>query len=62
VDAVVSLVAKKFELTLFGFDMIQNCETGEWGIVDVNFFPGFGKVPQFEKLFLEFLLSRIKKP
>jgi Inositol 1,3,4-trisphosphate 5/6-kinase ATP-grasp domain len=36
-----------FGLTLFGFDLIVACETGEVTVIDVNYFPSFRDLSDF---------------
>jgi len=42
-------------LTLFGYDLIRDAETGKYSVIDINFFPGFEGVPDFETHFLRLL-------
>jgi len=48
-----------FGLYLFGFDLIQNVNTPnkEWGIIDVNYFPSYKGMTNFD----EKLLSLFRK-
>lgn len=52
VAAAFSDVAK---LSLFGFDLIHEAETGLYAVIDINFFPGFDGVPDFTERFLKLI-------
>ena len=43
---------------MFGYDVITSASTGQHGIVDINFFPGYRGTPEFPRVFLEHLLER----
>jgi inositol-1,3,4-trisphosphate 5/6-kinase/inositol-tetrakisphosphate 1-kinase len=45
-------------LRLFNVDMIRELGTKDrYYIIDINYFPGFGKMPGYEHMFTDFLLS-----
>jgi hypothetical protein len=44
-------------LNLLGIDIIQEKTSGLYSIIDVNYYPGYLGVENFEQKFLEFLLS-----
>ena len=56
------------QLSLFGYDVITRKETGHHAVIDVNYFPskvvtwfkllGYRGFPDFDKILLEFLLSK----
>ncbi|XP_076940843.1 inositol-tetrakisphosphate 1-kinase 1-like [Bidens hawaiensis] len=47
-------------LHLFNFDMIKDDKTDDYLVVDINYFPGFEKLPYYESVMTDFLLN-IKK-
>ncbi|XP_076883810.1 inositol-tetrakisphosphate 1-kinase 1-like [Bidens hawaiensis] len=47
-------------LHLFNFDMIKDDKTDDYLVVDINYFPGFEKLPFYESVMTDFLLN-IKK-
>ncbi|KAF7732486.1 Inositol-tetrakisphosphate 1-kinase [Apophysomyces ossiformis] len=47
-------------LTFFGFDVLLESKTNEYYVVDVNYFPGFSKVPEFHRIFLSIVLERLE--
>ncbi|KAH7292998.1 hypothetical protein KP509_28G007400 [Ceratopteris richardii] len=54
-------------LRLFNLDLIREGGTGDhYYIIDINYFPGLGKVPGYEHVFTDFLLnlaqSKTEKP
>ena len=59
-DVVVELLARlklQFEFTLLGIDIIVDKETGNYGIIDVNYFPGYdGVKDQFHADLVELLV------
>ncbi|XP_066383701.1 inositol-tetrakisphosphate 1-kinase 2-like isoform X2 [Miscanthus floridulus] len=45
-------------LRLFNIDMIRELGTKDrYYIIDINYFPGYGKMPGYERMFTDFLLS-----
>ncbi|KAF3777273.1 Inositol-tetrakisphosphate 1-kinase 2 [Nymphaea thermarum] len=45
-------------LQLFNIDIIREHGTRDcYFVIDINYFPGFGKMPEYEQVFTEFLLS-----
>jgi len=45
-------------LRLFNVDMIRELGNKDrYYIIDINYFPGFGKMPGYEHMFTDFLLS-----
>ncbi|XP_050364242.1 LOW QUALITY PROTEIN: inositol-tetrakisphosphate 1-kinase 3-like [Argentina anserina] len=57
---------QRLGLRLFNVDMIREYGTKDvFYVIDINYFPGFGKVPEYEHIFTDFLLrllpSKYKK-
>ncbi|XP_057794242.1 inositol-tetrakisphosphate 1-kinase 3-like isoform X2 [Salvia miltiorrhiza] len=45
-------------LRLFNLDMIREHGTRDrYYVIDINYFPGYGKMPEYEHIFTDFLLS-----
>ncbi|CAN0920887.1 Inositol-tetrakisphosphate 1-kinase 2, partial [Linum grandiflorum] len=45
-------------LSLFNIDMIREHGSKDvFYVIDINYFPGYGKMPEYEHLFTDFLLS-----
>ncbi|KAH6764949.1 Inositol 1 [Perilla frutescens var. hirtella] len=48
-------------LRLFNLDIIREHGTKDrYYVIDINYFPGYGKVPEYEHIFTDFLLSLVK--
>lgn len=52
-------------LQLFNYDMICPADQSQEGeclflVIDINYFPGVDKIPDFESLFVDFLLAACK--
>ncbi|OMO63406.1 Inositol-tetrakisphosphate 1-kinase [Corchorus olitorius] len=48
-------------LRLFNIDMIREHGTRDiFYVIDINYFPGFGKMPDYEQIFTDFLLSFVQ--
>ncbi|KAJ7967612.1 Inositol-tetrakisphosphate 1-kinase [Quillaja saponaria] len=48
-------------LRLFNIDMIRQHGTKDvFYVIDINYFPGYGKVPGYEHIFTDFLLSLVQ--
>ncbi|XP_038681290.1 inositol-tetrakisphosphate 1-kinase 3-like isoform X1 [Tripterygium wilfordii] len=48
-------------LQLFNIDMIREHGTRDvFYVIDINYFPGYGKMPDYENIFTDFLLRLVK--
>ncbi|XP_006606008.1 inositol-tetrakisphosphate 1-kinase 3 isoform X2 [Glycine max] len=48
-------------LCLFNIDMIREYGTKDvFYVIDINYFPGYGKMPDYEHVFTDFLLSLVQ--
>jgi len=45
IQQLSKLLRVQLSLTLFNYDLIQDTQNGELYIVDINYFPGFAKMP-----------------
>jgi len=54
-------ISKEFGLSLFGYDVIVQDGSGKFGVIDINYFPGYIGVPDFENTLATFLLNRVKE-
>jgi inositol-1,3,4-trisphosphate 5/6-kinase/inositol-tetrakisphosphate 1-kinase len=49
-------------LHLFNFDLIRDSgNKNHYYIIDINYFPGYAKMPDYERVLTDFLLSIAKK-
>ncbi|CAN6459383.1 unnamed protein product [Victoria cruziana] len=49
---------RRLGLQLFNIDIIREHSTRDcYYVIDINYFPGFAKMPEYEQVFTEFLLS-----
>ncbi|KEH27333.1 putative phosphotransferase with an alcohol group as acceptor [Medicago truncatula] len=52
---------RRLGLHLFNIDMIREHGTKDvFYVIDINYFPGYGKMPEYEQIFIDFLLSLVK--
>lgn len=53
---------KALMLRLFNFDIIRNVQAvNQYYIIDINYFPGYAKMPDYEVIMTEFFLSLVKE-
>lgn len=53
---------RRLGLNLFNLDMIREGGKGNhYFVIDINYFPGYGKMPSHEKVFTDFFLSLAEK-
>jgi len=45
---------------LFGFDVITRCDSQTHSIIDINYFPGYIGVEDFNKKLFDLLISQIQ--
>ncbi|CAK9157931.1 unnamed protein product [Ilex paraguariensis] len=52
---------RRLGLHLFNLDMIREHGTRDhYYVIDINYFPGYGKMPEYEHIFTDFLLNLVK--
>ncbi|XP_061354474.1 inositol-tetrakisphosphate 1-kinase 4-like isoform X2 [Gastrolobium bilobum] len=52
---------RRLGLRLFNIDMIREHGTKDvFYVIDINYFPGYGKMPDYEHVFIDFLLSLVQ--
>lgn len=55
-ELVADVLRTEFQLSLFGFDVIQDSKTAEYYVVDMNYFPSFRPVKDLDKVIADHLL------
>eukprot|EP00249_Psilotum_nudum_P021369 c28085_g4_i1 orf=266-1516(-) len=57
-ESLARELRRKLGLRLFNLDIIREGGTGNhYYVIDINYFPGYGKMPDYEYIFTDFLLS-----
>ncbi|XP_047980691.1 inositol-tetrakisphosphate 1-kinase 3-like isoform X1 [Salvia hispanica] len=52
---------RRLGLRLFNLDIIREHGTRDnYYVIDINYFPGYGKMPEYEHIFTDFLLSLVE--
>ncbi|XP_024026612.1 inositol-tetrakisphosphate 1-kinase 3 isoform X2 [Morus notabilis] len=52
---------RRLGLRLFNLDIIREHGTrDQFYVIDINYFPGYGKMPEYEHIFTDFLLSLVQ--
>ncbi|XP_058218286.1 inositol-tetrakisphosphate 1-kinase 3-like isoform X2 [Rhododendron vialii] len=52
---------RRLGLRLFNLDIIREHGTRDrFYVIDINYFPGYGKMPEYEHIFTDFLLSLVQ--
>ncbi|XP_051132461.1 inositol-tetrakisphosphate 1-kinase 3-like [Andrographis paniculata] len=57
IEGLVKDLREKLGLRLFNIDVIKKRGSKEYYVVDINYFPGYAKMPGYEDIFSEFLVS-----
>ncbi|CAH1433472.1 unnamed protein product [Lactuca virosa] len=57
---VVKGLRKALRLYLFNFDMIRDGEEDGYLVINMNYFPGYEKLPSYETVMIDFFLN-VKK-
>lgn len=62
ISAIAARLRRKLGLQLFNFDLIREAGPEErFCIVDINYFPGFAKMPGYEHVMSDFFVSLAEK-
>ncbi|CAK7327850.1 unnamed protein product [Dovyalis caffra] len=62
VEEVAKAVKEETGINLFNFDLIRDArDANRYLVIDINYFPGFEKIPNYESLFMGFLLDIVGK-
>ncbi|KAI9306789.1 inositol-tetrakisphosphate 1-kinase [Cunninghamella echinulata] len=56
---IANLLQQKLGLTFFGFDVLIESNTNAYFIVDVNYFPSFKNVPNFQDIFIDIIKKKL---
>lgn len=56
IERLTQIIGRAFGLSLFGYDIIKT-GMNKYGIIDVNFFPGYKCITKFNEYLLDFILS-----
>lgn len=59
-ESLAKELRRRLGLRLFNLDMIRKYGTkDQFYVIDINYFPGFGKMPGYEQIFTDFLLKLV---
>ncbi|KAL1539856.1 hexokinase [Salvia divinorum] len=62
VTEVASQLREALKLNLFNFDMIRDSRVeGRHLVIDINYFPGYAKMPCYETILTDFFLDSVRK-
>ncbi|KAL3837950.1 hypothetical protein ACJIZ3_022541 [Penstemon smallii] len=62
VNEVASVLRKALGLNLFNFDMIRDSRFDDcYLIIDINYFPGYAKMPGYETILTDFFIDVVQK-
>ncbi|CAA0809086.1 Inositol-tetrakisphosphate 1-kinase 3 [Striga hermonthica] len=57
-ERLAKALRRRLGLRLFNLDIIREHGTqDQYYVIDINYFPGYGKMPEYEHIFTDFLLS-----
>lgn len=60
-DKLATELRRRLGLRLFNLDIIREHGTKDhYYVIDINYFPGYGKMPGYEHIFTDFLLSLVQ--
>ncbi|OZJ03305.1 hypothetical protein BZG36_02284 [Bifiguratus adelaidae] len=60
VNRIADAIRETLGLTFFGFDVIIRSGSNEHFVVDLNYFPSYANVPNFQKIFIDVLKAKIE--
>ncbi|CAN6449995.1 unnamed protein product [Victoria cruziana] len=61
IEKLAGELRQRLGLLLFNIDMIREYGTrGNFYVIDINYFPGYEKMPDYEHVFTDFLLSLVE--
>ncbi|KAG0620929.1 hypothetical protein M758_4G255600 [Ceratodon purpureus] len=61
-ECLVAELRTRLGLSLFNFDMIREGGSGgRYYVIDINYFPGYGKVPDYELLITDYLVDLARR-
>lgn len=62
VTEVAIQLREALKLNLFNFDMIRDSRVGgRYLVIDINYFPGYAKMPRYEEILTDFFLDIVQK-
>mmetsp|Transcript_30912 Transcript_30912/g.100630 ORF Transcript_30912/g.100630 Transcript_30912/m.100630 type:complete len:415 (+) Transcript_30912:15-1259(+) len=57
INSISASLRAQLGLQLFNYDLIRDASTDDYLVVDINYLPGFAKMPNYETVFANFLSS-----
>ena len=64
-DDIVQVITERLSeclgLEIFGYDLIQNVDTGEWAVIDVNYFPDFRGAEGFHQALCDLVIQKLER-
>ncbi|KAL5568274.1 hypothetical protein UlMin_024849 [Ulmus minor] len=57
VEEIARALQEELGLRLFNFDLIRNNSCDKYLVIDINYFPGYAKIPSYELLLTDFFLD-----
>ena len=62
VEEVAKAMKEETGISLLNFDLIRDArDANRYLIIDINYFPGYEKIPNYESVFTDFLLNSMEK-
>ncbi|KAJ8655147.1 hypothetical protein O0I10_009182 [Lichtheimia ornata] len=62
IQRIAAHLQRQLRLTFFGFDVLLESTTGEYHVIDVNYFPSFKEVDDFPDIFIATLKQLLEEP
>ncbi|KAF3773199.1 hypothetical protein EJ110_NYTH55851, partial [Nymphaea thermarum] len=61
IEKLAGELRQRLGLLLFNIDIIREHGSGDnFYVIDINYFPGYEKIPDYEHIFTDFLLSLVE--
>ncbi|KAB5512331.1 hypothetical protein DKX38_029359 [Salix brachista] len=62
VEEVAKAMKEETGISLLNFDVIMDArDANRYLIIDINYFPGYEKIPNYESVLIEFLLNAMEE-
>jgi len=60
VEILTKSISESLEASMYGLDIVRQSETGDYYLIDINYFPGYKNVNNFTELIREWIIKKIE--
>ena len=60
-EVVCKFISKETDSHIYGIDIVEQVETGDYYLIDMNYFPGYKNLTNIRELIHDYILKVLEK-